>query len=115
MDDEAWKVIEFLAGLNMYDESPDGEGTAASLLKFMDIFNLNRSKCQRVMMDGCAVNIAAVDLLISLCDNVNVQRIRCLSHLLSLVGKKMESNLLKKLMKYLSYMKQFLNAVHCLC
>ena len=115
MDDEAWKVIEFLAGLNMYDESPDGVGTAASLLKFMDIFNLDRSKWQCVMMDGCAVNTAAVDLLISLCDNVNVQRIRCLSHLLSLVGKKMESNLLKKLMKYLSYMKQFLNAVHCLC
>ena len=106
VDEETWKVVEFLAGLNMYDESPDGEGTAASLLKFMERFNLDRSKWQYVMMDGCAVNTAAINLVASLCGNINVKRIRCLSHLLSLVGKKMESTLLKKLMKYLSYMKQ---------
>eukprot|EP00957_Ditylum_brightwellii_P054859 4158137-Ditylum_brightwellii.AAC.1 len=35
VDEELWHVIKFLAGLNLYKESPDGEETAASLLSFL--------------------------------------------------------------------------------
>ena len=90
----------------MYEDSPDGKGTAALLLAFMKKIGLERSVWKCLMMDGCAVNTAAVNRLVTLCNNVKVNRVRCLSLFLSLVGKNMDCELLRKVKKYLSYMKQ---------
>ena len=59
-----------------------------------------------MMMDGCAVNTADVNWLVTIRDNVNVNRVRFLYHFLFLVGKNMNCKFLRKVMKYLSYMKQ---------
>ena len=59
-----------------------------------------------MMMDCCAVNTAAVNRLGTLCDNVNLNRVKCLSNLLSLVSKNMDCEFLRRVMKYLPYMKQ---------
>ena len=106
IDEEKLSVVELLACCNMYEESPDGEGTVSSLLEFMKIFGLEISGRQCVIMDGCAFNTAAVNRIVTMCYNVNVNRVRCLSHLLSLVCKNMDCELLRKVMKYLFYMKQ---------
>ena len=89
--------MEFLACFNMYKESPDGEGTVSSLLAFIKIFGLEISGRQCVIMDGCAFNTAAVNRIVTMCYNVNVNRVRCLSHFLSLVGKNMDCELLRKM------------------
>ena len=89
----------------MYEESLDGDGNEFSLLAFMKIFVLERYGCQCVMMDGCAVNTAAVNRLVTLCNNFNVNRVRCLFHFLSLTSKNMNCKLIRKVTKYLSYMK----------
>ena len=98
--------MELRAGCNIYEESPDGEGTADLLLAPMKRFGLERSVWKCVMMDGCAVNTANVNWLVTISNNVNVNRVRCLYHFLLLVGKNTNYKLLRKVMKYLSYMKQ---------
>ena len=106
INEEKWSVVDLLEGCNMYEESPDVEVTEASLLAFMIISGLKISGWQCVMMDGCAVKTAAVNWIVTLCDNVNVNIFRCLSNFLSLVGKNMDCNFLRKVMRYLLYMKQ---------
>ena len=106
IDEEKWSVVELLAGCNVYEDSPDGEGTVASMLSFMKRFGLKGSVWKFVMMDGCEFNTAAMNWLVSLCDNVKINRVRCLSCFLSLVGKNMDCGLLRKVIKYLLYMKQ---------
>ena len=76
IDEEKCSVLELLSGCNIYEESLDGEGTAASLLAYMKIFGLERSGCQCLIMDGCVVNTAAVNPLVTLCNNINVNRVR---------------------------------------
>ena len=106
IDEDKWSVVELLSGCNSYKESLGGKVTTASLIAFMKIFWLERSGWKCLMMDGCAVNAAALNCLVTLCDNINVNRFRCLSHFLSLVGKKMDCEFLRRVMKYLPYMKQ---------
>ena len=89
IDEEKWIDMKFPAGCKIYEESPDGEGTAYSLLVFMKIFRLERSGWNFFMMYWFEVNTAAVNLSVTLFDNFNVNVVRCLYHLLSLVGKKM--------------------------
>ena len=86
----------------MYEKSPNGEETGASLLHFMNGFNLCPENWACVMMDGCSVNTNAVNRLCEKFCSINVKRVRCLSHFFSLVGKKLECKDLKKAMKYLN-------------
>ena len=58
------------------------------------------------MTYGCEVNTAAVNHLVTLGNNANVNRVRCMSRLLSLSGKNIYCKFLRKVMKYLSYMKK---------
>ena len=102
INEEKWSVVEFLAGFNVYEDSPNGEGNAASQIALMKRLGLEISVWKFVMMDGCAINTAAMNRLVTLCDNANVNRVRCLSCLLSLVGKNMYCKFLRKVMKYLS-------------
>ena len=80
VDDQKWNVVETLAGLNMYEKSPNGEETGASLLHFMNRFNLCPENWVCVMMDRCSVNTNAVNRLCEKFCSINVKRVRCLSH-----------------------------------
>ena len=73
----------------MYEKSPNGEETGASLLHFMNRFHLYPEKFVCVMMDGCSVNTNAVNRLCETFESINVKRVRYLSHFLSLVGNKL--------------------------
>ena len=59
-----------------------------------------------VMMDGCSINTNAANNFCKKIDSINVERIRCLSQFVSLVGRKLERNELNKSMKYLNMIRQ---------
>ena len=96
VDDKNWNVVETLAGLNMYEQSPNGEETAASLLHFKNRFHLCPANLVCFMMDGYSVNTNAVNRLCETFESINVKRVRYLSHFLSLVGNKLECDEFKK-------------------
>ena len=90
IDEEKYSVVELLVNCNMYEDSTVGEVTAASLLAFMKIFWLERSGWKFVMMDGFSVNTVAINWPVTLCENFNVNRVRCMYNFLSLVVKNMD-------------------------
>ena len=57
IDEDKWSVMEFLAGCNMYEESPDGKGTADLLIAFMKIFGLERYGWKCLIMDGSTLQL----------------------------------------------------------
>lgn len=99
--EETWEVLQILAGLNMYQGSPNGENTAASLLQFIDRLELPRENWLAAIMDGCKVNTKAINDLVRLVEAILVARFRCLSHFFSGTGERMESKEINKILKYL--------------
>ena len=58
------------------------------------------------MMDGCSVNTNDVNRLCEKIELINVKRVRCFSHYLSLLGEILECDELKKTIKYLNMTRQ---------
>jgi hypothetical protein len=52
LDVDAWNINETLAGLNLYEKSPNSENTAASLLRFIRRYDLRKEGWICTMMDG---------------------------------------------------------------
>ena len=88
VDDKKGNLVETLADLNVYEQSPNGEEAAASLLHFMNRFHLYPENWVCVMMDGCSVNTNAVDRLCEQLDSINIKRVRCLSYFFIISWKK---------------------------
>ena len=89
LDEALWVINEFLGILNLYEEHLDSENTAGLLKTFIRRFNLHGKGLVCAMMDGAAVNTAAITKLNKKFDDAHVMRARCLSHFLTLVGKRM--------------------------
>ena len=89
LDEDLLMINKFFDGLNLYEKIPYSENTAGSLKTFIRRFNLHDKGLVCAMLDGAAVNTAAITKLNKKFDDTHVMRARCLSHFLTLVGKRM--------------------------
>ena len=101
---ESWEIVELLAGLKLYENSPNGENTAGALYSYLTEYELNPQDWIAAMMDGCSVNTKAINDLTTKVNNLHVKKVLCLSHFFSNVGGKMECKELGKMLKYLRQM-----------
>ena len=84
------QITQRLLSLSMLSKSMDFVAINSKLMKVLvDEFGLKRDRCRAFMLDGCAVNIKALDsLLIHFQTAVGVQ---CFSHLLNNCGNELAS------------------------